>query len=149
MQKIFIPSLRARAVIFSILTLFIFLGPFYKQVLHGESNYIRKWTMWSNTGKGLYNVRIYQKFQNGNTKYISYKNSLNLKTQIRGLKRIYSVNKLETILKLLCQKDYEDSFLILNLQRYRANGWVTIYNENTNICNNYSTVIKNLSEKKY
>ena len=147
MKKIFIPPLKFRIIIFVVLLLFMFFGPFYKQVLNGESKIFRQWEMWRKTGEKLYHVEFYEISKNGDSKFINYQKAVYNKTtkaNIKRLKRIYKARDLDFIVKILCIKKKKDSYLRMYLRKFSREGWIVLYDKDENICSTYQSVINSL-----
>ncbi len=56
---------RARLAAFALLSTFIVFGPFYRQVLGGESPIFRRWVMYRGVGSQLVDARFYQRLPDG------------------------------------------------------------------------------------
>lgn len=61
-----------RAVAFTLLMLYVFFGPFYKQVLRDESNLFRAWRMYHTRGIGICDAEFYIRHPDGRIEYIDY-----------------------------------------------------------------------------
>ena len=62
----------SRATIFVLVLLYIIIGPFYKQVLHGKSDAFRSWQMFHTRGLDVCDVEFYLQHPDGRTEKINY-----------------------------------------------------------------------------
>lgn len=127
-----------KVIIFILITVFIFMGPAYRQVFGGKNKIFRNWVMWSGKGIGLYDLRLYEIDENGNAKFINYKNELKVKgnsSKNRRLRRLRRKADVKEVAKLICKK-LPKSHIQMNLRLARKDGWETVYSKNTNICSN-------------
>lgn len=135
-------SATIKIVIFILITIFVFLGPAYRQVFGGKNKIFRNWVMWSGKGIGLYDLRLYKINNSGEKIFINYKEELKIKGSFgknRRLKRLTNKNDVRKITKLICNKKY-GSDIRMDLRLAKKDGWKTVYDKETNICSNHEKI---------
>lgn len=130
-------SHRLKIAGFLLITAFIFLGPFYGQVLGGEKRIFRRWVMWSAKGMGILDLRLYGINEKNEKEFINFKSVL-LKTNIseseyKRLRKLKSRAELSRVIDIVCSKS-QYSIIQMKLRRATKEGWKTVYDRETNIC---------------
>lgn len=130
-------STHFKIVVFLLITAFIFLGPFYRQVLGGENRTFRMWRMWSTRGVGLLDLKLYGIRGNKGKEFINFKSILLNKniteSEYRRLRKIKTKNELSAVLDIVCSNS-RYSIIQMNLRQATLQGWKTVYDREDNIC---------------
>jgi hypothetical protein len=120
--------------------LFIFLGPFYRQVLGGTSYIFRPWIMFTNKGVGVYVVDFRERKANGSEVRIDYMQALGYgdtphRQRPKNLWRITSWE--DGVLRVgdqLCRALGEERDIRVYARLAEKNGWKVHHAATENLC---------------
>lgn len=119
-----------RAVAFTLLMLYVVFGPFYKQVLKGESKAFRSWQMYHLRGLGVCDVEFFIRHPDGNIEYIDHFKILDY-NKLRKLhhhsRRIMKEKGVLAVGQRLRQKVGSTVDLRVNARIGTREGWKTLY----------------------
>jgi len=131
-----------RIIFFIFIVLFMFFGPFYRQLIGGDSEIFRRWRMFRSRGAMMCAVSYHQRFPNGEQEKLNRYPILgedSWRTSKRKFKRITSKKKAIRMGKRVCKKLGDDADVRVRLKctpKYgKNNNWVVILHEEENICN--------------
>jgi len=130
-----------RAILFLGFVLFMVFGPFYRQVLLGESHIFRRWMMFHDRGVSIRDATFY--LSDGESLV-----ELDRKQVLDGVDltageaadvwRINTVNEVRLVARLLCDElgDDADIRAVVRVGTMQGNGWQqdTNFNSDQNLC---------------
>ena len=119
-----------RVVAFTLLTLYVVLGPSYKQVLKGNSNVLRGWRMYYGRGFGVCDVEFYIQHPDGRIEYIDHFKVLGYNKLLKLHHHSRRIRKEKGVLEVaerLRQKVGNDVDLRVNARIGTRDGWETLY----------------------
>jgi hypothetical protein len=124
---------------------FIFLGPFYRQVLDGTSNIVRPWIMFTDRGVGVFVVDFRERKADGSEVRIDYMQALGygdmpLRQRPKKIWRITSWE--DGVLRIgnqLCSALGEGRDVRVYALRADKNGWKFHHQATENLCARSST----------
>ena len=119
-----------RAVVFTLLALYIVLGPSYKQVLKGKSNVLRGWRMYYGRGFGVCDVEFYIRHPDGRIEYIDHFKALGYDKLLKLHHHSRRIRRAEGVLEVaqrMRQKVGNDVDLRVNARIGTRDGWKTLY----------------------
>jgi hypothetical protein len=114
----------------------MFSGPFYVQVLHGRSLFLRPWKMYDETGTGFFEVKYRLRAAEGEVpidrfKVFGYSNRHKAPT---WLWRVVRKEDLLKINQALCQYYGSDADIRLYARLATLKGWVPYARGEKNLC---------------
>ena len=129
-----------RKVFFLFAVLFILLGPFYRQVLEGESFIFRPWIMFTDRGVGTFLVDFHEFKSDGTHTKIDYMEVLG-HADTKGWREPKALWRLsnweEGVLKVgsqLCQKLGQQKDIRVYARRAAKHGWEIYHEATENLC---------------
>lgn len=134
-----------RKVFFLLIMLFIFLGPFYRQVLGGTSYVFRPWIMFTDRGVGIFVVDFRERKADGSEVRIDYMQALGYgDTPYRQRpKSLWRITNWEGgVLRIghqLCRALGEGRDIRVYSQRSDKDGWKVHHAATENLCARGST----------
>ena len=129
---------RLRLLIFILLVLFMFLGPFYKQIIKGKSYIFREWIMFSGLSFGIYDIQLTEHLKDGSKTPVNYIDELNIdkKSNKNYYWRVKDPQHVLRILKSVCIKSQTSNpYISLRLKYATRKGWKVIHDNEENVCN--------------
>ena len=119
-----------RAVVFTLLMLYVVFGPFYKQALKGKSDAFRAWRMYHTRGIGVCDVEFFIRHPDGRIEYIDRFQVLGrdkLLGSHHSARRIMWVEGVLAVGQRLRQKVGNVVDLRVNARIGTRDGWKTLY----------------------
>jgi len=126
-----------KVAFFSIMILFMFFSPFYKQVLGGKSELVRKWSMYQFRGVQMCAVQYHKKDADGTfIKIDRYKRvgEGSWRTAKNRFKRVYTRNQALSVGVALCDSYGGDIDIRVNFKCKGKNYWETVFDRDFNVC---------------
>ena len=119
-----------RAIVFTLLMLYVVFGPFYKQVLKGKSTAFRSWQMYHLRGLGICAVEFYIRHPDGRIEHIDHFKTLDY-DKLRSLhhhsRRIMGGKGVLKVGQRIRQKVGGAADLRVNARIGTRDGWETLY----------------------
>lgn len=137
-----------RKAFFLFIVLFIFLGPFYRQVLGGTSYVFRPWIMYTDRGVGVFVVDFREHRANGSEVKIDYMQTLGYgdtphAQRLKNSKNLWRITSWEHgVLRIgdqLCRALGEGRDIRVYSQRADKDGWKVHHAATENLCARSST----------
>ena len=119
-----------RAAVFTLLMLYIVLGPFYKQVLKGKSNALPAWRMYYGRGFGVCDVEFYIRHPDGRIEYIDHFKALGYDKLLKLHHHSRRIRRAKGVLEVgqgMRQKVGDTADLRVNARIGTRDGWKTLY----------------------
>ena len=122
----------SRGIIFMLVLLYITIGPFYKQVLHGKSDVFRSWQMFHNRGLDVCDVEFYLHHPDGRTEKMDYFKILGYDDFLKAphdLRRVRGENGVLYVGQLIRQNVGNEVDLRVNARIATREGWKPLYSD--------------------
>ena len=119
-----------RAVVFTLLMLYVVFGPFYKQVLKGKSDAFRAWRMYHTRGIGVCDVEFFIRHPDGRIDHIDHFKVLGYDKLLKlhhHSRRIMREKGVLVVGQRLRQKVGNVVDLRVNARIGTRDGWKTLY----------------------
>ena len=120
------------------LAAFIVLGPFYRQVLHGEARYFRAWRMFQGLGKDLCDVRYLHRRPDGQTVGVDRYALLGVKRPPYAPEEVWKIEKAsgaESLGRRLCERLPPGERDLRRIARCGSDkGWQSVDDGTRNLC---------------
>ena len=128
---------RLRLLLFTVLVLFMLIGPFYKQIIKGKSYIFREWIMFSGLSFGIYDIQLTEHLKDGSKIPVNYIEKLNIKKKSnKNYWRVMNPQHVLRILKSVCiESQTSYPYISLKLKYATRKGWKVIHDNEENICN--------------
>ena len=129
---------RLRLAAFGVLAAFIVLGPFHRQVLHGELRVFRSWKMFQGLGNEICDVRYFRALPDGRTADVDRYALLGVARPPHAPKEIWKITSAaaaETLARQLCERlPSGERDLRLIARCGSLTGWVPVSDGSRNFC---------------
>ena len=125
-----------RAVAFLAIAAYIIAGPFYRQILHGRSEWFRPWVMYSGAGIDVCAIAWYSREADGD-RLLDRFDTLGYRAvddAPRSLRIISNRNAGLVIAAQLCDKLGDGTDLRAEGRCSTRGGWQTAFNRSKNLC---------------